>query len=106
MMREITWRRQPPIASTPTRWLGRKGAGDYADELGFCASANLEEIEKHGFVLTPDRSCGSAVKEDDGEPFEVRFPELVATLEKQFAEGAELQERIQIQIQKVANDDK
>ena len=94
------------IAGVYNAWLERQGAGEYTDELGFCASAKLEEIEKHGFVLTPGRYCGSAVEEDDGEPFEVRFPELVATLEKQFAEGAELQERIQIQIQKVANDDK
>ena len=82
------------IAGVYDAWLGRDGAGDYEDELGFCASASLEEIEKHGFVITPGRYCGSAVEEDDGEPFEVRFPALVATLEEQFAEAAELQARI------------
>jgi type I restriction enzyme M protein len=82
------------IAGVYDAWLGREGAGDYEDELGFCASASLEEIEKHGFVLTPGRYCGSAVEEDDGEPFEVRFPALVATLEEQFAEAAELQAAI------------
>ena len=53
---------------------------------------------KHGFVLTPGRYCGSALEEDDGEPFEVRFPDLLATLEEQFAEAAELHERIQADI--------
>lgn len=78
------------IAAVYGAWLGRRDAGEYTDELGFCASANLEEIEKHGFVLTPGRYCGSAVEEDDGEPFEVRFPALVETLETQFAEGERL----------------
>ena len=83
------------IAGVYNAWLSCDGAEVYKDELGFCASASLEEIEKHGFVLTPGRYCGSAVVEDNGEPFEVRFSELVATLEVQFAEGAKLQRDIQ-----------
>lgn len=38
------------IADTYHAW--RKG-GHYENERGFCHSANLAEIAKHSFVLTP-----------------------------------------------------
>ncbi len=44
-------------------------AGEYQDAPGFCKSATLEEIRKHGYVLTPGRYVGASPQEDDGEPF-------------------------------------
>ncbi len=93
-MPEVTLRQRAPLAAIPPLRIFQRAASASTDEHGFYGSANLEEIEKHGFALTPGRSCGSAVEEDEGEPFEVRIPELVATLEKQFAEGAALEDRI------------
>ncbi len=87
------------IAGVYSSWLSRDGAEEYNDVLGFCASANLDEIEKYVFVLTPGRYCGSAVEEDDGEPFEVRFPELVATLQEQFAESSKLESTIRSKLE-------
>ncbi len=48
----------------------------YADEPGFCKSATLEEIRKHGHVLTPGRYVGAAPQEDDGEPFADKMARL------------------------------
>ena len=39
------------IADTYRAW--RSGAGEYADVPGLCKSAALEEIRRHGHVLTP-----------------------------------------------------
>ena len=61
---------------------------------GFCKSAPLEEIRQHGHVLTPGRYVGAEQAEDDGEPFEEKMPRLVAELNAQFAEGAELEAAI------------
>ena len=36
-------------------WRGEPEAGEYVDVPGFCKSATLEEIRKHGHVLTPSR---------------------------------------------------
>jgi type I restriction enzyme M protein len=57
---------------------------------GFCKAAKLEEIQKHGYVLTPGRYVGAEAVEDDGEPFEEKMARLAATLREQFEEGARL----------------
>ena len=56
--------------------VAKKEAGEYEDVPGFCQSATLEEIEKHGFVLTPGRYVGIEEQEDDGEPFEEKMERL------------------------------
>ena len=66
----------------------------YADVPGFCKSVKLEEIQTHGYVLTPGRYVGAADVEDDGEPFEQKMKRLTATLEEQFAESAKLEKAI------------
>jgi type I restriction enzyme M protein len=69
---------------------GEKDAGEYADVAGFCKSAPLEEVRKHGHVLTPGRYVGAEAAEDDGEPFEEKIKRLAATLREQQAEAAKL----------------
>ncbi len=53
------------IARTYHAWRGETDAGDYEDIPGFCKSVDLDEIEKHGYVLTPGRYVGAAEVEDD-----------------------------------------
>jgi len=78
------------IAKTYHAWRGEKGAGKYEDIAGFCKSAGLEEIRKHGHVLTPGRYVGAEAAEDDGEPFEEKMKRLAAQLHEQQAEAAKL----------------
>ena len=68
--------------------------GKYEDAAGFCKSADLDEIQSRGFVLTPGRYVGAEDVEDDGEPFEDKMARLTAQLSEQMAEGAELDEQI------------
>ena len=78
------------IADTYHAWRGKQGAGKYRDAPGFCKSATLEEIRKHGYVLTPGRYVGAAAQADDGEPFAEKMTRLVAQLREQRAEAARL----------------
>jgi type I restriction enzyme M protein len=66
----------------------------YESVPGFCKSAALEEIRNHRFVLTPGRYVGSEDADSDAVPFEERFGELGALLDKQFSEALRLQKLI------------
>src|SRR5690606_16826358 len=88
--RELTDRDVARIATTYHAWRGEKGAGEYTDIAGFCRSATLEEVRKHGHVLTPGRYVGAETVEDDGEPFDDKMARLAATLSEQQAEAANL----------------
>ncbi len=85
--RELTDKDIARIADTYHAW---RGGGGYEDVPGFCRSAPLAEVRKHGHVLTPGRYVGAAPREDDGEPFENKMKRLVAQLQVQQAEGARL----------------
>ena len=88
--RELTDEDIARISDTYHAWRGEEGAGDYADVPGFCKSASLEEVRKHGHVLTPGRYVGAAPQEEDGEPFEDKMKRLVAQLREQQNKAAEL----------------
>ena len=80
--------RGDPISSSPLAGEGR-GEG-YKDIPGFCKAAKLDDIRKHGHVLTPGRYVSAEAAEDDGEPFEEKMKRLAATLREQQAEAARL----------------
>ena len=88
--RELTDEDIARIADTYHAWRGEAAAGDYADVPGFCKSAPLEEVRKHGHVLTPGRYVGAAPQEEDDEPFEDKMKRLVAQLRDQRDQGARL----------------
>ncbi len=67
---------------------------DYEDQAGFCKSAELAELEKHDFVLTPGRYVGAAPEEDDGEPFAEKMARLTGQLKGQFEASAKLEKEI------------
>jgi len=81
------WRGDNPRPK-PTRKI------EYQDVPGFCRSATIEEIEQHGFVLTPGRYVGAEEVEDDGEPFDEKMQRLTAELKGQFAESRKLEKAI------------
>jgi type I restriction enzyme M protein len=82
------------VAGAYHAWRGDKGAAKYADVLGFCKDATVDEIRAHGHILTPGRYVGAEEIEDDGEPFADKMTRITATLEEQFAESARLESAI------------
>jgi len=99
--RELTNEDITRIANTYHAWRGEKDTGTYEDVLGFCKSATLEEIRKHGHVLTPGRYVGAEAQEDDGEPFAQKMKRLTATLREQQAEAAKLDAAIEANLKEL-----
>ena len=73
------------IADTYHAWRGENSAGEYADVPGFCKSESLEEVRKHGHILTPGRYVGVEPQEEDLEPFEEKMKRLTAQWREQQA---------------------
>ena len=61
--RELTDEDIARVAGTYHAWRGEPDAGEYADVPGFCKSAALEEMRKHGHILTPGRYVGAEAAE-------------------------------------------
>lgn len=87
------------IANTYHEW--RKKEGKYEDIKGFCKSATMEDVQKHGFVLTAGRYVGIQEKVGDGIPFEDKMRDLTATLKTQMEEEKRLDEEIKKQLENI-----
>ena len=86
--RELTDDDIARIAGAYHAW--RDDSDVYEDLADFCKSAPLDEVRRHGHVLTPGRYVGAEPQPDDGEPFEAKMRRLVGELRAQQAEGARL----------------
>ena len=64
------------------------------DVKGFCAVADLEEIEKQDYILTPGRYVGIEEQEDNGEPFDEKMKRLTSELSELFEQSHELEDEI------------
>ena len=90
--RELTDEEVEKIASTYHAWRGE--GGEYKDVLGFCKAVKIDEIRKHGHIMTPGRYVGAEAVEDDGIPFDEKMKDLTTQLKKQMEEGSKLDEEI------------
>ncbi len=91
--RELTPEEIRQIANVYHAWRGDVGADGnppYEDKPGWWKSATIEEIRRHGYVLTPGRYVGAEEQEDDGVPFEEKMARLVAQSREQQVEAARL----------------
>ncbi len=84
--RELTDEDIARIAGTYHAWRGDKDA-ESTRTCRLLQERQLEEIRKHGHVLTPGRYVGAEAQEDDGEPFDEKMKRLTAQLREQMAEG-------------------
>jgi type I restriction enzyme M protein len=95
------------IAGIYHAWRGTASAREaglkYADTPGFCYSANLEEVRKHGHILTPGRYVGAAETDDDGddEPIAEKIDRLTKELFAHFDESARLERAVRAQLERL-----
>jgi type I restriction enzyme M protein len=108
--RELTDQDITKIAGTYHAWRGNSSdrhsreSGNpvpYQDIPGFCKSAILDDIRKHGHVLTPGRYVGAEAAEEDGEPFDKKMKRLTATLRQQMEEGRKFDAAIEANLKEL-----
>ena len=83
------------VADTYHSWRGKEGLDEYSDVPGFCKSASLAEIQRHGHVLTPGRYVGAEPQPDDGVPFKEKIARLAVQWREQQAEAQRLDAAIE-----------
>ncbi len=101
--RELTDAEVAKITETYHKWRS-EGWTDADNVPGFCYSATLEEVQGHGYVLTPGRYVGAEAAEEDGEAFEEKMKRLTAQLSEQMAKGRELDEAIAVNLKSLGWD--
>jgi type I restriction enzyme M protein len=100
--RELTDDDVARIANTYHAWRGDPQAGKYEDVAGFCFAAKRQDIERHGFVLTPGRYVGAVDDAVDGEDVRTKISRLTTTLRNQFSAARALERHIVAQIEAFA----
>ncbi len=100
--RELTDEDTAKVAGVYHAWRGDKSVKvKYEDVPGFCASVRLDDIRKHGYVLTPGRYVGAEAAEEDEEPFEEKMKRIATTLRQQQAEAAKLDANIAVNLKEL-----
>ena len=90
------------IVGTYHAWRGEPDVDAYEDVSGFCKSVDLEEINGHGYVLTPGRYVRAEAAEEDDTPFAERFAALQQELETRFSEAEVLAATIRERLARVS----
>lgn len=93
-LRELTEEDIARIAGTYQAF----AAGTLEEVKGFCAAADLQEIARQDYILTPGRYVGIEEQEEDGEPFEEKMGRLTTELAEMFAKSHELEGEIRKQL--------
>ena len=88
--RELTNADIESIADTYQAWRGDAGADEYVDTPGFCKGVTLDEIQLHGYVLTPGQYVEAVDQEDNDETFEDTMARLTKQLTEQMTEARRL----------------
>jgi type I restriction enzyme M protein len=99
--RELTDEEVQKITDAYHAWRGEEGAAEYADVAGFCKSASIDDIRKHGHVLTPGRYVGAADVEEDSEPFAEKMARLSAQWREQQAAAVKLDAAIEANLKEL-----
>jgi type I restriction enzyme M protein len=71
---------------------------------GFCAVATRDKIREYNYALTPGRYVGASDDGGEDEPFEERFPKLIAQFRSQSSEATELLKEIEAGLAAVTGD--
>jgi type I restriction enzyme M protein len=99
--KELTDNDIAKIADTYHNWRGKEWQVKYKDAAGFCKSANIQEIRKNNYILTPGRYIDFKEAVEDGVAFEDKMQKLTSTLKEQMQKASAIDETIKENLKKI-----
>jgi len=99
--KELTDKDIAHIADTYHNWRSKEWQQKYKDIPGFCKSANIQEIRKNNYILTPGRYIDFKEAVEDGIAFEEKMQQLTATLKEQMQKATAMDETIKENLKKI-----
>ena len=89
------------IADAYHNWRGKEWKEKYKDVAGFCQAANIQQIRKNNYILTPGRYIDFKEAVEDGVAFEDKMQLLTATLKEQMEKAVVLDKAIKNNLSKI-----
>lgn len=91
------------ISDTYHKWRssGKPECLPYEDIPGFCKAANIQDIRKNNYILTPGRYIDFKEVAEDGVAFDDKMQSLTAILSKQMQKTNELDEATKQNLAKI-----
>ncbi|MCZ2130362.1 MAG: N-6 DNA methylase, partial [Bacteroidia bacterium] len=83
------------------KWRSKEQFAEYKDIAGFCKSANIQDVRKNNYILTPGRYIDFKQVEEDEQTFDEKMKILTATLSEQMKKANELDEAIKVNLEKI-----
>ena len=74
---------------------------NYKDIAGFCKTANIQDVRKNNYILTPGRYIDFKEVAEDGIAFDEKMANLTQTLKEQMQKANELDEAIKQNLAKI-----
>ena len=90
------------ISDTYHNWRSKTDfEANYKDIAGFCKSANIQDVRKNNYILTPGRYIDFKEVAEDAIAFDDKMQTLTATLSAQMQKANELDEAIKLNLAKI-----
>lgn len=99
--KELTDNDIAKIADTYHNWRSKEWQAKYKDAAGFCKSANIQEIRKNNYILTPGRYIDFKEAIEDGVAFEEKMQKLTSALKEQMQKASAIDETIKENLKKI-----
>jgi type I restriction enzyme M protein len=99
--RELTDTDILKISETYHNWRGKEFNDKYKNIPGFCKFANIQEVRKNNYVLTPGRYIDFKETEEDDQSFEEKMKFLTSDLKEQMSKSVQLDEQIKENLKKI-----
>lgn len=89
------------ISETYHKWRSKEQFAEYKNVAGFCKSANIQDVRKNNYILTPGRYIDFIEAEDDDEAFDIKMKHLTTTLKEQIQKAVSLDDEIKKNLEKI-----